>query len=133
MSIMNAVAAVGADAPAKVVQVGGVDADGNLQPIQVSGGGFSPTRASAATLGNVASSASNGALVAANANRLGLLVFNDSSAVLYLKYGETASTSSFTVKIAAGAYWEMPQPIYLGQIDGIWASANGAARVTELT
>ena len=133
MSIMHAVAAVGADAPPKVVQVGGVDSAGDLRAIQVTGGGFSPARASAATLSNVASSASNGALVAANANRLGLLVFNDSSAVLYLKYGETASTSSFTVKIAAGAYWEMPQPIYVGQIDGIWASANGAARVTELT
>lgn len=35
MSIMNAVAAVGADAPAKVVQVGGVDSAGDLRPIVV--------------------------------------------------------------------------------------------------
>lgn len=35
MSIMNAVAAVGADSPAKVVQVGGVDSAGDLRPIVV--------------------------------------------------------------------------------------------------
>ena len=89
--------------------------------------------ATTATLANVSSSATNVTVVAANANRLGLLLYNDSSAVLYLKFGATASASSFTVALAAGAYWEMPQPVYVGIVDGIWASANGAARVTELT
>lgn len=35
MSIMNAVAAVGADAPPKVVQVGGIDSAGDLRPMVV--------------------------------------------------------------------------------------------------
>ena len=39
MSIMNAVAAVGADSPAKVVQVGGVDSAGDLRPLVVGADG----------------------------------------------------------------------------------------------
>jgi hypothetical protein len=33
--------------------------------------------------------------------------------------------------MAAGAYYEFPQPCYTGQVDGIWASANGNARLTS--
>lgn len=92
-----------------------------------------PSLAAIATLSNVASSASSVTLKAANAARRGLAIFNDSEAVLYVKFGATASASSFTVKIAADGFYEMPQPIYQGVVDGIWASANGNARVTELT
>lgn len=87
-----------------------------------------------ATLTNVNDTASNTTLVAATSARKGLMVFNDSTSDLYLKYGATASTTSFTVKIGAGAFWEMPSPIYTGIVDGIWsADASGAARITELT
>jgi hypothetical protein len=79
----------------------------------------------------VASSASNTTLQASNANRLGLTVFNDSTQALYVKYGTTASASDFTVKIAAGGYFEAPFPCYTGRVDGIWASANGNAYITE--
>lgn len=41
MSIMHAVAAVGADAPAKIVQVGGVDSAGDLRPMAVGTDGSS--------------------------------------------------------------------------------------------
>jgi hypothetical protein len=89
---------------------------------------------STATLSNVSSSASSVTILAANTSRLGATVFNDSTEVLYLKFGSTASSSSFTVKMLAGAYYEMPTPhVYVGVISGIWASANGSARVTELT
>lgn len=86
-----------------------------------------------ATLANVAASASSVVLRAASTDRTGLAVYNDSTSILYLKYGATASTTSFTVKMSAGAYWEMPFPIYTGTVDGIWASATGNARVTETT
>lgn len=93
-----------------------------------------PAAAGTATLANVNDSASNATLAAANASRIGLLVFNDSTSDLYLKYGATATASSFTVKIPAAGYWEMPTPVYKGIVDGIWsADASGAARVTELT
>jgi len=87
-----------------------------------------------ATLSNVNDSDSSASLLASNASRLGVTVQNDSTTTLYLKYGATASPTSYTVKIPAGAYWEMPYPIYTGPIDGIWsADAAGAARLTELT
>ena len=89
------------------------------------------TRPTAATLTNVASSATNVTLFAAASDTNGRAVYNDSTAVLYLKFGATASTSSYTVQIAGGAYYEFPQPVYAGQVDGIWASANGNARLTS--
>lgn len=89
--------------------------------------------ASAAAVTNVAASAASVTLVASNANRRGLLVFNDSTANLYLKYGATASATSFTVPLGPGGLFEMPEPIYSGIVDGIWSAANGAARITELT
>ncbi len=83
-----------------------------------------------ATAANVNSSASSVTLFAAVGNAKGRTVYNDSAAVLYLKFGATASTTSYTVQLPAGAYYEFPQPCYSGVVDGIWASANGAARVT---
>ena len=84
-----------------------------------------------ATLASVASSNTSVSLWADAAQANGRIVFNDSSAVLYLKFGATASTSSYTVQIAAGASYEFSQPVYSGAVDGIWASANGNARLTS--
>ncbi len=83
-----------------------------------------------ATPANVASSASNVTLFTANAAANARTIYNDSTAVLYVKFGATASASSYTVQLAAGQYYEFPQPLYAGQVDGIWASANGNARTT---
>ena len=90
------------------------------------------TRSTTPAQSSVAGSASSVSLLASNANRLGATVFNDSTADLYLKLGATASTTSFTVKMAAGSYFEVPFN-YTGAIDGIWSSATGSARITELT
>jgi len=62
---------------------------------------------------------------------VGRTITNDSTAVLYVKYGTTASTTSYTVQIQPGGYYEFPQPMYTGPVDGIWASANGYARLTS--
>ncbi len=92
------------------------------------------TTCNTATLTNQTDQATNVTLAAANAARKGLLAHNDSPSILYLKYGATATTSSYTVKIAADGYWEMPEPIYVGIIDGIWsADSTGSVRLTELT
>ena len=87
---------------------------------------------SSASLSNVSSSATTVSLLASNTSRKRAMFFNDSTSALYIKYGTTASTSSFTVKLLAGAYFEMPSPVYTGAVDGIWDSANGAVRITEL-
>lgn len=91
--------------------------------------------AATATLSNVAGSASSVTLLAANTGRLGAMIYNDSTALLYVKFGATASTSSFTVRLGSQQYYELPNNpgVYTGVIDGIWASATGNARVTEVT
>ena len=91
-----------------------------------------PSTTSAVT--SVAGSASSVSLLASNASRKGATFYNDSTAILYLKLGATASTSSYTVQLVAGAYYELPfVKTYTGAIDGIWASANGNVRITELS
>lgn len=83
------------------------------------------------TTANVSGSATNVTLFAAASDTNGRMVYNDSTAILYLKFGATASTSSYTVQVASQALYEFPTPTYTGQVDGIWASANGAARLTS--
>ena len=84
-----------------------------------------------ATLTNVSSSVTNVTLLSSNASRKMATIFNDSTTNLFVKFGATASATSFTVKIALGGYYELPIPVYTGQIDGIWDVANGSARITE--
>lgn len=85
----------------------------------------------AATLANVAGSATSVTLLASNAAARSRIIHNDSTAALYLKFGATASTTSYTVRLDADAYYEFPAPLYTGVVDGIWASATGSARTTE--
>lgn len=90
------------------------------------------TAATSATLANVSASASSVTLQASNANRRGWMMFNDSASAAFIKFGATASATSFTVKVLAGGYYEMPLPAYTGVIDCIWATATGSARMTEI-
>lgn len=89
-------------------------------------------RSATATLANVADTASSTTLLALNAARRVAIIVNDSTVDLYVKYGATASATSFTYKLGPGE--TLREDSYTGVIDGIWASdAVGAARVTELT
>lgn len=88
------------------------------------------SRENTSSLSNVSGSATSVSLLASNANRKVAKFYNDSSAILYLKEGTTASTTSFTTKLFPEGYYETT---YTGAIDGIWASATGAVRITELT
>jgi hypothetical protein len=103
-----------------------VDNSGVTQPVQ-------DIRSSVGAPTNVASSGSSVTLLAANAVRLGATVYNDSTQVLYvLLANTTASASVYTVQMASQSYFEVPFN-YTGIIVGIWASANGNARITEFT
>lgn len=94
-----------------------------------------PSAASSATLSNVSDTASSASLLASNSSRRGVLLHNNSSSTLYVKYGATASIAAggYSVKIPADGYWEMPLPIYTGAVDGIWSvDASGYVNITEL-
>lgn len=88
--------------------------------------------ASSSAVTQASSAATSATLLAANTSRIGATIFNDSTATLYLKFGTTASATSYTVQILPGGYYEVPFG-YTGKIDGIWSAANGFAYVTELT
>lgn len=90
-------------------------------------------RPATATLANVAASITVVTLQASNVNRMGWMVYNDSTSAMWLKLGAAASATSFTVNLGPGAYYELPTPCFTGQITGIWVAANGNARVTETT
>jgi len=91
-----------------------------------------PIASSAAMVASVAASATNVTLLSANTERVGFAVYNDSTAVCYLKFGATASSTSFTVLLSGGSYYEYAgHGIYEGQVDAIWATATGSARVTS--
>ena len=86
---------------------------------------------SASTVTSVSDSASSQTIVAFNGARRELLIANDSTSTLYLKFGSTASSTDYSFKLATD---EILATEYQGKIDGIWSAdtASGAAKVTEL-
>ena len=124
----------GTDEHRQVVVIGDPVTAANVVNVTASGGIETiEDRPATATLANVSGSATNVTLRASNALRLGLLLFNDSTASCYVKFGATASATSFTVFLGPGAYYELPHPCYTGIVDGIWTAAAGTMRVTEMT
>ena len=88
---------------------------------------------SAATVTSLASAATSAQLLAANASRKGLILNNTDANAVLVKYGTTASSTSYTVRILQNGYWEMPKPIYTGRIDVIWeADGSGSIYATEM-
>lgn len=87
-----------------------------------------------AVMTSVASSITSVVLLAANADRKGFIVYNDSTEVLYLNLEASASTTVFTAKVAVGGIFTMPSwPVrYTGAVSGIWPVAAGSARVTSV-
>ena len=53
-------------------------------------------------------------------------------ATVNIYYGAGASAAIFTVQIAAGGYWEMPVPIYQGEVTAFGSAVAGHLIVTEL-
>jgi hypothetical protein len=101
-----------------------------VRNIGMGGFGQRPGTTTTTTTSTVAGSASSVTVLAANGGRKGATIVNDSTVLLYLKLGTTASATDYTVKMAADQYYEVPFN-YTGRIDGIWASATGNARITE--
>ncbi len=92
------------------------------------------TSSATATISRVAASASNVTLLASNANRKRVVIHNESeTATLKIKFGATASDTSYTYLLTPGATYESPDGVcYTGIIDGIWSAASGAAQITEI-
>jgi hypothetical protein len=91
------------------------------------------SKAVTSTVTRVNSSTSSIILLAANTVREGLILYNHSTATQYVKFGTTATATDFTLVLTPRMTYEMPNPIYVGRIDVISSSTNGAIQVTELT
>jgi hypothetical protein len=89
-------------------------------------------RAGNSVVTSVAAAVADTVLLAFNILRLGGTVFNDSTAIMYLKLGTGASTTSYTTQVARNGYYEIPFG-YIGPMNAYWTAATGNARVTELT
>lgn len=128
-----------------------------IQPVRTVGGGdttqlpatlgvktaadsLSVTQAFAATssLANVASSATSVSLLAANNNRKTAIIINDSTSDLYVTLNASAaSITNYSLFLAARvgntpSFLAINGDDYSGEIRGIWSSANGFARITEI-
>ena len=97
-------------------------ADG-LRPPNATTGGTGPTDFT---------STSYGTIMTASTARLGGQIFNEGAGNLHITLGTgTTSTSSYTVRLSSGDYYEIPSN-YTGLVGGIFATA-GTARVTEVS
>lgn len=99
-------------------------------------GAETPIAIATATHSNVSAAASDTQLLAANTSRKpGSTIANDSTAILYIKLGTGASTTSYMAavdgKTTVPGIFNVPDG-YTGVVNGIWASATGSARVTEM-
>ena len=85
---------------------------------------------------SVAGSTSAVALLGSNASRKGAYIYNDSAATLYIGlFSHTLLTTSvYTTQVPASTLYELPTlPLYTGEVSGLWASASGNARITEMS
>jgi len=77
------------------------------------------------TTTSVASSASSVTILASNANRKGISIANDSTAVLRLSYATPATTANAFIVMPPGSFlWLDQQLMITGTIYGIWAFAR---------
>lgn len=93
-------------------------------------------RPATATRNSLTQSSTSVTAQALNTGRLGWTCYNHPAqgSYLYLKWGTTASTTDFDVRIPPFSLYEMPQPVFTGRIDAIWDSTGtGYARTVELT
>jgi hypothetical protein len=90
---------------------------------------------SSSTVTTVNASASDTTLLASNANRKGFIIFNNSTAILYiLLTSGTSSSTNFSILLNQNESLIIDNTcLYTGIVKGIWASATGDCKVTEFS
>jgi len=89
-------------------------------------------RATTPTTTSPAVTNSNTSILASNSNRLGATIYNEGAAICYMILGSTATTTSYTLQIQVGGYYEVPFG-YTGAIFGITSAGTATLRVTEIS
>lgn len=93
------------------------------------------TQPSTGVITSVAQNPAQVTLLAANANRKGLYLYNDAGAKVFVSFAPTASATVFSFQLNSQTGYESPQAnCYKGIITAIWNSGTtGFMRITELT
>ena len=90
-----------------------------------------PTRTPTTT--SITSTTSSTLVLAANANRRGLMISNQSTSKLYLSFATPAAQGNSFIEVAPSAFVLLDQQmIFTNAIYGIWTNAQGTCQVTEL-
>jgi hypothetical protein len=135
---VNSTGAGGGPVVTNITEIGGATISEGQKPMSASlpvviASDQTPMVSTTAVVTSVTSSATNTTLLASNPNRKGAVFYNDSTQTCYLKLGTSASNTSFTILMQTGSTFIIDTPpLYTGGVDGIWSSANGFMRVTEL-
>jgi hypothetical protein len=80
----------------------------------------------------VAAATTSTVLLTANSLRKLFTIHNNSNSILYIGLGEVPTSTDFSFRIPANTFFEAPIG-FQGAVNGIWASTNGNAQVTEFT
>jgi len=89
---------------------------------------------STGALSSVASVASATSLLTASSSRVGIIIYNESTSNLFVLLGTgTVSTTNYTTVIAPNTSFVVPDRFTALKVDGIWATANGSARITVVS
>lgn len=72
-------------------------------------------------------------IISANPERIGLIIYNNSSNTGYIAFGSTAnSANNMTRPITTFAAWDSPLPVFTGEIYAIRNAGTGTFIITEL-
>lgn len=63
--------------------------------------------------------------------RIGMVIYNASGVVLYIKLGLACSSTDYTLQVPVASGYELPLSGYVGTVTGILASGTGTVQVTE--
>lgn len=81
---------------------------------------------------SIAASVTTVTILAAFPDRKGAIFWNDSTSTAYLKFGPGAAVNDFTWKLASQSGYELPSPVYWGEITAVWDALNGTMYITEM-
>ena len=96
---------------------------GNAMPVRIVASSSSVTRRAVDT--------GSTQIAASNSGRLRLVVVNDSSTTCYVKYGNNATTNSYTYRLEPGSTLE--ETGYTGLVEAHLETGTGHVHVTVLT
>ncbi|HEY0029139.1 MAG TPA: hypothetical protein VGC65_00160 [Bacteroidia bacterium] len=88
-------------------------------------------KATGAAVTRVPASIASVQMLAANLDRASAIIVNESTSVLYLKYGAAATNIDYSLVLQENEIAIIDD--YTGRIDGVWIAAVGNAQVTENT